>query len=172
MKLATKTLAFNVYNNDGDLVAGCSSVTMPGIEYLTETYSGAGILGEIDDPALGIVKSLTVGLKYTDFYTDNIALVEPKAQTITIRGAKQVNSGDTHDSSVVGFNLTFKGKPKTSALGSLETGKAASNDVTYEVTYLKLVINGNTIVEIDKYNWTVNINGTDYTAAIKSALGV
>lgn len=171
MELASKTLAFNVYNDENKLVAGCKTVNLPELNYISETYSGSGILGEIDDPALGIVGSTTIQLGYVQFYGDNMQFFAPGTQHITIRGTVQTNDRDTHGTSVSGVKIDFKGKPKTGAMGTLESGKAASNDITFEVTYVKITIDNNVLLELDKYNWVFIVNGVDYTAKIKAALG-
>ena len=50
---ATKINAYNVYNK-GKKQAGVSDeVTLPDFEALTETISGPGFLGKIDEPLLG-----------------------------------------------------------------------------------------------------------------------
>ena len=51
--LATKINAYNVYNAGTKLVGLSDEVTLPDFESLTETLSGPGFLGEIDEPLLG-----------------------------------------------------------------------------------------------------------------------
>lgn len=41
----------------------------------------------------------------------------------------------------------------------------------FEITYLKMTVNGGAVVEIDKLSMICNINGTDYLSAVRSQLG-
>jgi hypothetical protein len=42
----------------------------------------------------------------------------------------------------------------------------------FEVTYLKVSVDGKEIVEIDKYNYICRINGKDYLKEVRQALGL
>lgn len=46
----------------------------------------------------------------------------------------------------------------------------ASNE--FEVTYIKISLDGNEILEIDKYNYICKINGKDYLKDIRQVLGL
>ena len=46
----------------------------------------------------------------------------------------------------------------------------ASNE--FECTYLKITLDGKDMVEIDKLNYKCVIDGTDYLADIRTALGM
>ena len=51
--IPSKINSFNVYKDGTKLVGISDEVTLPDFESLTETLSGPGILGEVDDPTLG-----------------------------------------------------------------------------------------------------------------------
>lgn len=50
--IPSKINSFNVYKDGTKLVGISDEVTLPDFESLTETLSGPGILGEVDDPTL------------------------------------------------------------------------------------------------------------------------
>ena len=52
-----KINAYNVYKGGKKLIGISDEVTLPDFEAMTETISGAGVLGEIDSPAIGLFGS-------------------------------------------------------------------------------------------------------------------
>ena len=55
--MLTKINAYNDYLDGKKNIGISDEVTLPDLEALTETLSGAGILGEIDEPLLGHYKA-------------------------------------------------------------------------------------------------------------------
>ena len=51
--IPTKINNYNVYNEGEKLLGVGDELTLPDFEATSETVSGAGILGEIDDPTIG-----------------------------------------------------------------------------------------------------------------------
>ena len=51
--IPTKINRYNVYNRGNRLLGMGDELTLPDFEPSSETVSGAGILGEIDDPTPG-----------------------------------------------------------------------------------------------------------------------
>ena len=51
--IPTKINNYNVYNAGDKLLGVGDELTLPDFEATSETVSGAGILGEIDDPTIG-----------------------------------------------------------------------------------------------------------------------
>ena len=68
--------------------------------------------------------------------------------------------------------VVVRGVPKSTELGKLEVGATTDTKNTIEVNYIKITVDQDTILEIDKYNYICNINGTDYLAAVREALGL
>ena len=46
------------------------------------------------------------------------------------------------------------------------------NETTLELDYLKIEVNSETTAEVDKYNFIYKVNGTDYLAAVRRAVGL
>ena len=59
MNVPEKLINFRVYENGNDLI-GIADVTLPKVDYMTETVKGAGIAGEIDSPVKGHYSSMEV----------------------------------------------------------------------------------------------------------------
>ena len=62
--------------------------------------------------------------------------------------------------------------PKKTELGKLDVGTTTGSSNTIETNYIKVIIAGETVLEVDKYNYISNIGGTDYLADVREALGL
>lgn len=111
MKLATKINLFNVYT-DGDRQIGIDEeVTMPDFEAMTETLSGPGISGEIEEPIIGLFGSSEVEVPYQTIHDGVFAMLHPgSAVDITLRASTQVKdgSGNTTFEGACGIERTFQ----------------------------------------------------------------
>ena len=73
---------------------------------------------------------------------------------------------------IVPVRLYIEGQTKETNLGTFTKGQATGSSTTIETTYLKLVIDGKEVVEIDKYNYLYKVDGTDYLSEVRKALGL
>lgn len=166
-----KLINFRVYQDGADLI-GISDVTLPKLEAVTETVKGAGIAGEIDSPTLGHYGSMEVELNWRTLLKSNIVLAKPKGVNLDLRGACQMNNSESGTLETVPVKVVLRGLPKSTDLGKLEMGSTTDTKNTIEVTYIKITVNGEDVLELDKYNYICNIDGTDYLTEVREALGL
>ena len=69
------------------------------------------------------------------------------------------------------IHVYLKGTPKHSNIGDLIVGDGSNTETELEVSYLKLEIDGKERVEMDKFNYIYKVDGVDYLAGVRSALG-
>lgn len=61
---------------------------------------------------------------------------------------------------------------KATKLGRLDVDTTSDTKNTIEVNYIKITVDGGTVFELDKYNYICNVDGTDYLANVRDALGL
>lgn len=83
-----------------------------------------------------------------------------------------MNDTQTGTLKSVPAKVMVRGLPKSTDLGKLEMGATTDTKNTIEVTYIKVTIDGTDVLELDKYNYICSIEGTDYMAAVRTALGL
>ena len=66
----------------------------------------------------------------------------------------------------------MRGVPKKTELGKFDVGTTTGTANTIETAYLKVTIDGETVLELDKFNYIGNIGGVDYMADVREALGM
>ncbi len=171
MQVPEKLTSFRVYR-DGDDLIGIADVTLPSLEAMTETVKGAGIAGEIDSPVMGHFGSMELVLNWRTLEESNVNLASPTGVALDLRGAQQVYDSSAATFVIRPIKCVVRGVPKKTDLGKLDIGATTDTSNTIEVNYLKITIDGEDLVEIDKYNFICTIGDTDYMADIKSALGL
>lgn len=166
-----KLINFRVYENGVDLL-GLADVQLPSLEYMSETVKGAGVAGEVDSLTIGHFSKMTVQFNWRQITKPLIGLAKPIAHQLDIRGAQQVYNASTGEYKVVPIKVVVKATPKKVELGKLNVGATTDSSTEMEVVYIKISIDGVNVLEIDKFNYICNINGTDSLEAVRLALGL
>lgn len=171
MKVPEKLINFRVYEDGTDLV-GVADVQLPSLESMTETVKGAGIAGEVESPVLGHYSSVEVVLNWRTLEKSNVLLARPSGVHLDLRGAQQVYDSGSGKFVVRPVKCVIQGVPKKTELGKLDVGTTSDTSNTIEAVYIKISIDGETLLELDKYNYICVIGDVDYMAEIREALGL
>lgn len=166
-----KLINFKCYNDANDLI-GVTDIDLPSIEYMTETVKGAGVAGEIDSPTMGHFSNLETKLTWRTIEKSLLKLAGNKAHMLDLRGAQQKYDPVTGEYKVVPVKILIKGATTNTELGKFEQGATVGSTTTISTHYLKVLVDGETLIEIDKYNYIANVGGTDWLTEVRKALGL
>jgi len=168
MKLATKVNAYNVYLDGNKLVGISDEVTLPDFEALTETLSGAGILGEIDEPLLGHFKASEMEIPFRTLEEHMFRLASmSKALNLTLRASTQTIDTGNINTGAMPSRIVIKGKNKAITGGKLKQGEGTGSSIKVEITYILIEVDGVKMFELDKLNFVYKVKGVDLLAAIR-----
>lgn len=161
---------FAVYEDSVEYM-GMANATMPSLNALTQAISGAGIAGNIEAVILGHFDALTLGLSFRTVNQQTIRLSEPRRHTIDLRVAQQVENTVAGALEVQAVKHILVVVPKVDNAGSV--APAAPNDGSgeYAVRYWATYIDGKKVREVDQLNFICEVNGVDYLAPVRKALG-
>lgn len=166
-----KSINYEVFVS-GERKLGTAELTLPTVERMTSTISGAGIGGEIEMPTPGMTSSMEAELTWRTLNERNTELLAMKAHDLELRNANEVYDAGTGLIKVQGIKINIRGLLKSGDLGSFKPADHTDTKTTLEVLYLKITIDGKRKVEIDKLNYIDYVDGTDYAEAIRKVLGV
>lgn len=161
-----KVVNYNAYDDTEKLLGLTGEITLPNLETMSETISGAGLLGEYDSANIGHFGSLSIELTFRTLYEKSFSLLTNSGRPIVLRAAQQgydVASGKT---SHRGLKITLRGPSKGLNLGKLGVGAATESVNTMEVLYMKIEENNKVLLELDKQNFVFKVNGVDLMAPI------
>lgn len=172
-KIATKTIQYKVYDRtsgSAKFVDDTKTYTRPEIAMMTDGLSGSGIMGEIDMPALGQIDSMEIELALNKANERAIEMFAPGAHTVEVRWVTNVLDSSTGASKIQANKDIVKYLPKTLGLGDVENNETNEGTLAGEVISFQHIVDGKTVIKIDKLNNVFIINGKDYSSAIRAAL--
>ena len=163
-----KLNAFNMYNEGEKMIGITGEVELPSFEATTSTVNGAGILGEVDSPNFGHFGSIKQVIPYQTISSDAMNLFESRDQTITLRGDMIYHDTAQGKYKHKGLRVVMRGVPASYKTGKASAGSATDSEITLELSYIKIELDGLTLVELDKYNFIYVVNGKDQLAETRN----
>ena len=161
---------FKVYEDSVEYV-GMAQATLPDLTALTQSISGAGIAGNVESVILGHFDAMTLGLNFRTVTDQSVKLSEPRRHTIDLRVAQQ--DEDVVAGKVVVRAVKHSCGHSQERQGRLRRPAAPSNGSgEYAVRYWATYIDGKKVREVDQLNFICYVNGTDYLADVRKALGM
>lgn len=160
---------FNVYKKGTQLIGVAGSVTLPTLDAITETISGAGILGEYETSIVGNYSSIQQEIPFRVLDKDIFSVMDPTSLVdLTFRASQQSTVKSTGAIAYKGMRVVERGRFKSFDPGKLELGKQMDAKVTMELMYILIEVGGKTMLEYDKLNSVFKVNGKDLLAKVRS----
>lgn len=169
MALPRTLKKFNVFVDGVSFMGVATEVALPKLARKMEAYRGAGMNGEVDID-LGVekleIEHTYGGLIREAFQGFGIS----KIDGMLLRFAGAYQRDDTAE--VDSIEVTVRGRHQEIDSGTAKAGDKNEFKVKSSLTYYKLTINGQDIVEIDLVNMVEVVNGEDRLAAQRRAIGL
>ncbi|MBE3586569.1 MAG: phage major tail tube protein [Thermoanaerobacter sp.] len=164
--------AFRVYLDGSSDLKGVADIQLPSFEAMTETVKGAGIAGEYESPTLGHFQSMKLTLNWRTVSREFLKLLRQQSQRLDCRGAIQEYDAGSGSYRIRQVRVVVQGPPAKGDLGKFETGATSDGSSEVEVLYIKIDIDGKNHLELDKLNYKFVVDGVDYLADVRRALGL
>lgn len=171
-KIPEKLNDFRMFVNDSPDLKAHADVTLPALNFMTETVSGAGVQGEYESPNYTHLQSTKVTVNWRLFCDEIIEFLKPEVIKIDLRAANQVLDSVTGKHEFTVTRAVIKGIPLNNEPGTLAKGAQYDGSTEVEVIYMKLEYEGRIIVEFDKINYIYKVAGVDYSEPLRNALGI
>ena len=89
---------------------------------------------------------------------------------VTYRGSMQILNTATQTNDFQGIVVTTKGRVKSFELGTLKRGGKGEPKIVRELTYVKITIGGQNVLELDKFNMVWKLYGVDRLQKVRSQI--
>lgn len=170
MEQAAAYINLEIYEDSVNLL-GVAKVKLPDITYPCVTISGAGMMGNMEVPLYGMVDAMNTTIDWLTPHQDAVKLMSPKKHQLDMRvveeywGVQEAEVGTWADKYVMIV------RPKTLSVGNVAPMANADTSGEYAVYYYAAYRDGKQLWEIDKRNMKCVIDGVDYMADVRKALG-
>ena len=156
---------------DGTEYLGMASVGMPTLSNLVQSINGAGLAGNIEAVITGHVDNMTLTLNFRTTTPQSVKLSELRRHTIDLRVAQQHEDPVNNTMNAVAEKHVMVVIPKTHNVGSIAPASPSNGSGEYTVRYWATWIDGKKVREIDPMNFIYVVDGVDYLADVRKALG-
>ena len=171
-KRPEQTIAYRIYHKGSDFL-GVATIELPQVQQMTETISGSGIAGEIENPTIGITQPMSCKLSFTSMTSEAFkALNWTETALWECYAAVQVTDDATSVRDSVAYQINFLGRAKSFPLGSLEQGKKHGNEIEMELTRLEVLLEGEEKLLIDKLAFIYRVEGNDLLRQVRAQTGL
>ncbi|MCL2636963.1 MAG: phage major tail tube protein [Oscillospiraceae bacterium] len=170
-KISEAIANFNIFEGD-HVYYGMASATMPTIQNVTEQISGAGIAGSYETAIMGHINAMTLTLNFRNMTTDSLRLMEQRNHQIELRVPVQELNRLQAQKIITAYKHVMIIQPKSLNAGQVAPATVGNVSGEYSVQYWATYINGEKVLEIDMLNFIYEVNGTNYLADMKRAMGM
>jgi len=144
-------------------------VTLPNFEAITDTISGAGILGEFDSAVPGSFKSQQIEVPFRIIDAAMFAMAASTGNaSLTFRGSQQINDMAQGGVTNQAVRIETRGPIKGLDLGKASVGKATDGKLLQEILFIAIYIANVEVLCLDKLNFVYRLNGVDMLNGILS----
>lgn len=167
---AAAYINLEIYEDSVNLL-GTAKVTLPKIEFPTVAISGAGIMGNMDVPLIGMVNAMTVSINFLTVTQAAASLGAPRKHLLDMRVAEEFWEVEQAEAGLWAEKYVMLTQTKSTTPGTVAPMSAADASGEYAVYYYAAYRKGKRLWEIDKRNMRCIFGDTDYMAEVRRALG-
>ena len=169
MALPRKLKNFNLFNDGISFIGVAAEVVLPKLTRKVEEFRGAGMNAPVDAD-MGMEK-LEVEHTYAGINRDVFNQFGiTRADGVLLRFSGAYQRDDTGEVDAV--EVVMRGRHTEIDGGSSKAGDDTEFKVKSSLSYYKLTINGETVIEIDILNMIEIVNGDDRLADQRRAIGL
>lgn len=165
------TIDFSCYGQNSRLI-GMVNVDLSELEFMTTEIKGAGIAGSIDWATRGHWNNATTTLHFRELYADSTYFMgQGQGHPLDLRGAYERYDPGTGERKVSGIRIALRGHANKFSLGKFEPGETMETELELTIDYIKVSVDGEVLMELDKFNFIYYVNGTDWLSEVRRILG-
>lgn len=170
MALPKKLKHMNLFNDGQSYMGQCGTVTLPKLTRKLEAWRGAGMDGAAKvDMGMGDDLDLEWSIGGID------ALVvkqfgHPSANGVPLRFAGSYQQDDTGETFAV--EVVVRGRHEEIDMGDAQPGEDTEHKIKTALTYYKLVLDGEELIEIDTLAMIFKVDGRDMLEEHRRNIGL
>jgi P2 family phage contractile tail tube protein len=169
MALPRKLKNMNLYNGSESYLGQVVEVTLPKLARKMEAYRGGGMSGpiQIDMGQEALEMEWTCGGILSDVLKQ-YGIPQHDGVALRFVGAYQREN----NAAIEALQVDIRGRHQTIEFGNAKPGEDTTFKVTSALSYYRLTLNGEVLIESDLVHLIENVGGEDRLQGIRQALGL
>jgi len=160
---------FNIFNDGNSYLNEATEITLPQLQRKMEEFQSGGM----DMPIKTDMGGEAMTLEFTCGGLMEDALRQFGSQSHDAVGLRFAGSYQRDDGTATSaVEVTVRGRHSLIDMGSAKKGDAGAFKVTTELSYYKLAIDNDDVIEVDVLNMKMIVNGTDLMEEHRTAIGI
>lgn len=155
-----------------DTYLGMTEVALPTLAFLTQTLSGVGISGNLEAALIGQMEAMTMTITFRNLTEETIKISTPCRHRLELYGALQAEDSATGEESIDAVKHILTVFPKSIGGGKLARASTGDPSGEYAVRYWATYVRNKRMMELDPANNICFMNGKDYLAPVRKAMGM
>lgn len=169
MGLPSTLKNFNLFNDGASYMGKANEVNLPKLKRKMEDHRAGGMNGsvKIDYGMEAMQMDWTCGGMMRQVL-EQFGAIKHDGVQLRFAGAYQAEDSDTPDA----VEIVVRGRHSEVDMGGAKPADKTAMKITTEISYYKLTINGDDVIEIDVVNMIERIKGIDNLQKIRTAIGL
>jgi hypothetical protein len=169
--MPTLTAQFNVFVDGGQRLMGLADVVLPNFSAMVETVTGAGIMGEIEVPAVGQMSAMTFTMNFRSMLDDPLTYAISQAYHFDLRSAQDYEDPTNYERGIAKERFSIIGPVKVLNPGNRAPNTAWAASIEVAARRIEHYMDGALKIEYDPLNGVYSVDGVDIYAAVRAAVG-
>jgi len=170
MRAPLLTAQFNVFVDGGKKLLGLADVTLPNFEALSETITGAGIMGELEIPAVGQFSAMNFVMNFRSMLDVPLTFAVSKAYHFDLRSAQSYEETTTYERGEAKERYSVRGPVRVINHGNRAPNGLWEASIEIAVRRVEHYMDGKLLLEFDPLNDVYRVNGQDIYAQVRAAI--
>lgn len=163
---------FNIYKGADEgsemLLGVTGETTLPDLNAMVETLTGSGFIGELEVNNPGHYSALNMELPFISLCGDMMGLDPVNYNLLTLRACEQSRVKATREFVREQIKIVIGGNAKDFKLGTVKIGAQMGSSVMMALDYIKIVVDNEVALELDKIGSKFIKDGKDMLAEINA----
>ena len=163
----------NVYIEGNELL-GKAEITLPEVVQKMVDFSALGVAGTVALPIAGHVEKMEGTLKFNMLVGETAQKLSDPSKTYMLdaRASYQAYNAKSGEMEEKPIQVTMKAFITGIPMGTWKPAESEQVDVKFSAIYLKVVIDGEEVLEVDPLNYIYRANGKDILAQTRANIGL
>lgn len=161
----------NVYVDGNSFLGRASEIDLPDVAAAMSEHEAVGMIGAVE--FFSGIETMEASISWNSFYKDVYRAVGNPTKSLKLQVRSSIETyTDAGRSAELPLVIHLTGQPKNFPLGTFSQQENVELESSFNITYVKLLVDGADMFEFDALANILKIDGEDIMANYRANLGI